>query len=91
MATADISANLAFGSSGNLSLCLLYTVRRVRSIVSMSPNGRVTLPAEARRALGLHGESLFEVHQSAGAIVLRPVAVVPLEQARSKSSRKKAN
>ena len=48
----------------------------------MSPNGRVTLPAEARRALGLKGESLFEVHQTDTAIVLRPVAVVPLEQER---------
>ncbi len=66
-----------------------YTSRRVRSIVSMSPNGRVTLPAEARRALGLKGESLFEVHQTETAIVLRPVAVVPLEQARAK--RKKAS
>jgi len=56
----------------------------------MSPNGRVTLPAEARRALGLKGESLFEVHQTDTAIVLRPVAVVPLEQAR-RSSRKKAS
>jgi len=55
----------------------------------MSPNGRVTLPAEARRALGLKGESLFEVHQTESSIVLRPVAVVPLEQARAK--RKKAS
>jgi len=57
----------------------------------MSPNGRVTLPAEARRALGLKGESLFEVHQTESAIVLRPVAVVPLEQARSRNQRKKAS
>jgi AbrB family looped-hinge helix DNA binding protein len=56
----------------------------------MSPNGRVTLPAEARRALGLNGESLFEVHQTGGAIVLRPVAVVPLERAR-RTPRKKAS
>jgi AbrB family looped-hinge helix DNA binding protein len=57
----------------------------------MSPNGRVTLPAEARRALGLKGESLFEVHQTDTAIVLRPVAVVPLDQARSRNPRKKAS
>jgi AbrB family looped-hinge helix DNA binding protein len=56
----------------------------------MSPNGRVTLPAEARRALGLKGESLFEVHQTDTSIVLRPVAVVPLEQAR-RTARKKAS
>ncbi len=41
-----------------------YTANCVRSIVSMSPNGRVTLPAETRRALGLEGESFFEVHQA---------------------------
>jgi len=57
----------------------------------MSPNGRVTLPAEARRALGLKGESLFEIHQTAGAIVLRPVTVVPLQQARSRMSRRRAS
>jgi AbrB family looped-hinge helix DNA binding protein len=57
----------------------------------MSPNGRVTLPAETRRALGLNGESLFEVHQTGGAIVLRPVAVVPLDRARPRNAKKKAN
>jgi AbrB family looped-hinge helix DNA binding protein len=51
----------------------------------MSPNGRVTLPAETRRALGLEGESLFEVHQKGSAIVLMPVAVVPLDKARKKA------
>ncbi|HEX2648014.1 MAG TPA: AbrB/MazE/SpoVT family DNA-binding domain-containing protein [Candidatus Dormibacteraeota bacterium] len=57
----------------------------------MSPNGRVTLPAETRRALGLKGESLFEVHHTGGSIVLRPVAVVPLEKTRSRTPKKRAN
>jgi len=85
---------LAMRSSGNLTHGLFDRVDRaqvyfpcVRSIVSMSPNGRVTLPAETRRALGLEGESFFEVHQQGSAIVLRPVAMVPLAQAR-KSPRK---
>ncbi|TMB98914.1 MAG: AbrB/MazE/SpoVT family DNA-binding domain-containing protein [Chloroflexi bacterium] len=57
----------------------------------MSPNGRVTLPAETRRALGLEGESFFEVHQQGSAIVLRPVAMVPLERARPRTSRKRTS
>jgi bifunctional DNA-binding transcriptional regulator/antitoxin component of YhaV-PrlF toxin-antitoxin module len=53
----------------------------------MSPSGRVTLPAETRRALGLDGESFFEVHQQGSAILLRPVAMVPLEKARTPKKR----
>ena len=48
----------------------------------MSPAGRVTLPAEVRRALDLDDEALFEVQVQKGAIVLKPVAVVPLDRAR---------
>jgi bifunctional DNA-binding transcriptional regulator/antitoxin component of YhaV-PrlF toxin-antitoxin module len=45
----------------------------------MNPTGRLTLPADARRALGLRGEAFFEVHLEANAIILKPVAIVPLE------------
>lgn len=55
----------------------------MRSIVSMNPTGRLTLPADARRALGLSGEAFFEVHLDGNAIVLRPVAIVPLENTRT--------
>jgi bifunctional DNA-binding transcriptional regulator/antitoxin component of YhaV-PrlF toxin-antitoxin module len=48
----------------------------------MNSTGRVTLPVDARRALGLQGESFFEVTVENGAVVLRPVAIVPLDQAR---------
>src|SRR5260370_40217282 len=68
-----------------------YTSRCVRSIVSMSPNGRVTLPASTRRALGLEGESFFEVHQQGSAIGLMHVALVPLGRARSRSAKKRSN
>lgn len=61
----------------------MYACDRVRSIVSMNPTGRVTVPAEVRRELGLGDEAFFEVQVQKGAIVLRPVAVVPLEQART--------
>src|SRR5215472_3929826 len=56
-----------------------YTPIRVRSIVAMNPTGRLTLPADVRRALGLRGDAFFEVHLEANAIVLKPVAIVPLE------------
>jgi bifunctional DNA-binding transcriptional regulator/antitoxin component of YhaV-PrlF toxin-antitoxin module len=46
----------------------------------MNPAGRVTLPADVRRALGLGQEALFEVQVQKNAIVLKPVAVVPLDQ-----------
>lgn len=58
----------------------------MRSIVAMNSTGRVTLPAEARRALGLEGESFFEVAVEADRIVLRPVAIVPRDQVRPGAS-----
>jgi len=60
-----------------------YTPWCVRSIVSMNPAGRVTVPAEVRRELGLGEEAFFEVQVQKGAIVLKPVAVVPIEQAKN--------
>lgn len=48
----------------------------------MNPAGRVTLPAEVRRELDLGDEAMFEVQVQKGAIVLKPVAVVPLDRAR---------
>ena len=62
-----------------------YTPQCVRSIVSMNPTGRLTLPAEARRALGLSGEAFFEVHLEGNAVVLKPVAIVPLETVRAQN------
>lgn len=57
----------------------------------MNPTGRLTLPADARRALGLRGEAFFEVQLDGNAIVLRPVAIVPLEEARSQAGEQKAH
>jgi bifunctional DNA-binding transcriptional regulator/antitoxin component of YhaV-PrlF toxin-antitoxin module len=51
----------------------------------MNSTGRVTVPAEVRRELGLDDEAFFEVQVQKGAILLRPVAVVPLDQARGNS------
>ena len=49
----------------------------------MNSVGRVTLPAGVRRDLNLDEEAFFEVEIQKGAIVLKPVAVVPLEQAKA--------
>ena len=49
----------------------------------MNSVGRVTLPAAIRRELRLDQEGFFEVEVQKGAIVLKPVAVVPLEQAKA--------
>lgn len=49
----------------------------------MNPAGRVTVPAEVRRTLGLGEEAFFEVEVHKGAIVLKPVVVVPLERAKA--------
>jgi AbrB family looped-hinge helix DNA binding protein len=44
--------------------------------VAMSRTGRLTLPAPARRTLGLSGEAYFEVEIVDGGILLRPVTAV---------------
>jgi bifunctional DNA-binding transcriptional regulator/antitoxin component of YhaV-PrlF toxin-antitoxin module len=51
--------------------------------VVMSRDGRLTLPAEARRLLKLHGEAEFEIEvdESADAIILRPAVVLRREDA----------
>jgi bifunctional DNA-binding transcriptional regulator/antitoxin component of YhaV-PrlF toxin-antitoxin module len=56
----------------------------------MNPTGRLTLPADARRALGLSGEALFEVHLEGTAIVLKPVAIVPIENVRPQAAQQRA-
>lgn len=51
--------------------------------VTMSSSGRITLPVETRRALGLEGEAEFEVVVDADndALVLRPAVVLRREDA----------
>jgi bifunctional DNA-binding transcriptional regulator/antitoxin component of YhaV-PrlF toxin-antitoxin module len=50
-------------------------------IVSMRADGRLTVPASARRALGLDGEVQFEVEVNQDSLVLRPAVVLPREDA----------
>src|SRR5207248_5986276 len=48
-------------------------------IAVMTAQGRLTLPAAARRALQLEGETQFEVEIEGGSLRLRPVVAVPRE------------
>ncbi len=50
--------------------------------ITMSPNGRLTLPAEVRQKLGLTGEAEFDVEVTDhGSVTLRPVVVLPRDDA----------
>jgi len=51
--------------------------------ISMSPNGRLTLPSDARRALGIDGETDFEVEVDVekDELILRPVLALRREDA----------
>jgi AbrB family looped-hinge helix DNA binding protein len=50
--------------------------------VTMSPNGRMTLPAEVRQRLGLTGETEFDIEVTEnGSVTLRPVVVLPRDDA----------
>ena len=47
--------------------------------VAMNAQGRLTVPAEARRELGLGGEAHFEAEVRDGELLLRPAVLVPRE------------
>lgn len=49
--------------------------------VSVSESGRLTLPVEVRRRLGLEGETEVEVEVDGDAIILRPAIVLRREDA----------
>jgi bifunctional DNA-binding transcriptional regulator/antitoxin component of YhaV-PrlF toxin-antitoxin module len=49
--------------------------------VTMNAQGRLTVPAEARRELGLGGEAHFEAEIRDGELLLRPAVLVPREDA----------
>jgi bifunctional DNA-binding transcriptional regulator/antitoxin component of YhaV-PrlF toxin-antitoxin module len=51
------------------------------TIVHMNATGRVTIPAGLRHALGVEGEGDFAIDVENGAVVLRPVVVLPREDA----------
>ncbi len=53
----------------------------MKSLVIMNGEGRLTVPAAIRKALGIEGEAPFEVEVAGDAILLRPAVVVPREDA----------
>lgn len=51
-------------------------VQMARRIVSMTPTGRITVPAAARRELGISGEAEFAVAVEGDSLVLTPAVVL---------------
>lgn len=51
------------------------------TVVGMNGRGRLTLPAETRRQLGIEGEAQFQVEVRDGKAVLQPMVLVPQEDA----------
>lgn len=50
-------------------------------LVAMNGGGQMTIPVATRRQLGLDGEARLQAEVLDGALVLRPAAVVPREDA----------
>ena len=53
----------------------------MKTIVTMTDRGRITLPANVRKELHIEGETPFELETTEGRIVLRPALVIPREDA----------
>lgn len=53
----------------------------MKTFVTMSPTGRLTVPAAAREALRVAGEAQFEVEVTEHEMILRPVVMIPREDA----------
>jgi bifunctional DNA-binding transcriptional regulator/antitoxin component of YhaV-PrlF toxin-antitoxin module len=51
------------------------------TLVHMNAQGRVTLPASARRSLGIEGDADLQLEVDHRAIVLKPTLVLPVEDA----------
>jgi bifunctional DNA-binding transcriptional regulator/antitoxin component of YhaV-PrlF toxin-antitoxin module len=53
----------------------------MKTVVSMNAQGRLTVPAEARKALHVEGETPFEMEVTEHELILRPALVIPREDA----------
>ncbi len=53
----------------------------MKMVVSMNAQGRLTVPAEARKALHIEGDTPFEIEVTEHEIILRPALVIPREDA----------
>lgn len=54
---------------------------KAKAVIHMNSYGRLTLPASARKTLGLEGEADFQLDFHEHAFVLRPAVVMTLEDA----------
>ncbi len=50
-------------------------------LVAMNGEGRITIPAAARRQLGLEGAAQFQAEVRDGVLMVRPAVVIPREAA----------
>ncbi len=53
----------------------------MKTIVTMTDRGRITLPASVRKELRIEGETPFELETSGEEITLRPAVIIPREDA----------
>ncbi len=53
----------------------------MKTVVTMTDRGRITVPASVRKELHLEGETPFELETTGDHIVLRPALVIPREDA----------
>ena len=53
----------------------------MKTVVTMDAEGRLTVPAAARRALRVEGEAAFDLEITEDALILRPAEEVPEEDA----------
>jgi len=53
----------------------------MKTVVTMTDRGRITLPASVRKELHLEGETPFELETAGDRIILRPALVIPREDA----------
>jgi AbrB family looped-hinge helix DNA binding protein len=53
----------------------------MKTIVTMTDRGRITLPASVRKELNIEGETPFELETTGEQITLRPAIIIPREDA----------
>jgi len=53
----------------------------MKTVVAMNSQGRITVPAAARDALRIAGETQFEMEVTGQELILRPAIVIPREDA----------
>jgi AbrB family looped-hinge helix DNA binding protein len=54
---------------------------QMRATVSINAQGRMTVPSEIRRELGITGEATVIVETEGGRMIMRPAIVIPAEDA----------